>query len=172
MLVLPTDGSHLVHFNFLGPLRPPAERLFYCGKRESDCHTREHSFQHCFSIQIKHITHNAFFFCLFTFQVPNMPGIFTSLIRFYLFWRFASVNQGSPSYKPMHLWEYQGWGPAMKDEKRWQICCLHGELQQSAPVTRLVFLIKQRDRVTGGAVYGRRHWQNGVHVLCLLIIVC
>ncbi|XP_030248345.1 sugar transporter SWEET1 [Sparus aurata] len=35
--------------------------------------------------------------------VPNMPGIFTSLIRFYLFWRFASVNQGSPSYKPMHL---------------------------------------------------------------------
>lgn len=30
--------------------------------------------------------------------VPNTPGIFTSLIRFYLFWKFASVNQGSPSY--------------------------------------------------------------------------
>lgn len=35
--------------------------------------------------------------------VPNTPGIFTSLIRFYLFWRFASVNQSSPSYKPMHI---------------------------------------------------------------------
>lgn len=28
--------------------------------------------------------------------VPNTPGIFTSLIRFYLFWKFASVNQSSP----------------------------------------------------------------------------
>lgn len=35
--------------------------------------------------------------------VPNTPGIFTSLIRFYLFWRFASVNQGSPSYRAMHI---------------------------------------------------------------------
>ncbi|XP_063343127.1 sugar transporter SWEET1 [Pelmatolapia mariae] len=35
--------------------------------------------------------------------VPNTPGIFTSLIRFYLFWKFASVNQGSPSYKPVHI---------------------------------------------------------------------
>ncbi|KAM9353965.1 sugar transporter SWEET1 [Symphorus nematophorus] len=35
--------------------------------------------------------------------VPNTPGIVTSLIRFYLFWRFASVSQGSPSYKPMNL---------------------------------------------------------------------
>ncbi|XP_073341365.1 sugar transporter SWEET1 [Pagrus major] len=35
--------------------------------------------------------------------VPNTPGILTSLIRFYLFWRFASVNQSSPSYMPMHL---------------------------------------------------------------------
>ncbi|XP_068998852.1 sugar transporter SWEET1 [Embiotoca jacksoni] len=33
--------------------------------------------------------------------VPNTPGIFTSLIRFYLFWKFASVNQSLPSYKPM-----------------------------------------------------------------------
>ncbi|XP_042280214.1 sugar transporter SWEET1 [Thunnus maccoyii] len=33
--------------------------------------------------------------------VPNTPGIFTSLIRFYLFWRFAS-NQ-SPSYKTMQI---------------------------------------------------------------------
>ncbi|CAK6982696.1 sugar transporter SWEET1 [Scomber scombrus] len=33
--------------------------------------------------------------------VPNTPGIFTSLIRFYLFWRFAS-NQ-SPSYKLMQI---------------------------------------------------------------------
>lgn len=35
--------------------------------------------------------------------VPNTPGIFTSLIRFYLFWRFASVNQSSPAYKPVHM---------------------------------------------------------------------
>lgn len=35
--------------------------------------------------------------------VPNTPGICTSIIRFYLFWRFASVNQSSPSYKPMHI---------------------------------------------------------------------
>ncbi|XP_008321350.1 sugar transporter SWEET1 [Cynoglossus semilaevis] len=30
---------------------------------------------------------------------PNSPGIITSLIRFYLFWKFASANQSSPSYK-------------------------------------------------------------------------
>lgn len=35
--------------------------------------------------------------------VPNTPGIFTSLIRFYLFWRFAPVNQSSPAYKPVHM---------------------------------------------------------------------
>ncbi|XP_039973631.1 sugar transporter SWEET1 [Xiphias gladius] len=35
--------------------------------------------------------------------VPNTPGIFTSLIRFYLFWRFASVNQSSPTYKSMQI---------------------------------------------------------------------
>lgn len=34
--------------------------------------------------------------------VPNTPGILTSLIRFYLFQRFASVNQSSPSYKPVN----------------------------------------------------------------------
>ncbi|KAM4735163.1 sugar transporter SWEET1 [Anableps anableps] len=36
-------------------------------------------------------------------MVPNTPGIFTSLIRFYLFWKFASTSQGSPSYKPLHI---------------------------------------------------------------------
>ncbi|KAK2844608.1 hypothetical protein Q5P01_011267 [Channa striata] len=35
--------------------------------------------------------------------VPNTPGIFTSLIRFYLFWRFASVSQSLPSYKSMQI---------------------------------------------------------------------
>nr|XP_043889326.1 sugar transporter SWEET1 [Solea senegalensis] len=35
--------------------------------------------------------------------VPNTPGIFTSLLRFFLFWRFASVNQSSPSYKSMPM---------------------------------------------------------------------
>ncbi|XP_056299890.1 sugar transporter SWEET1 isoform X1 [Pseudoliparis swirei] len=33
--------------------------------------------------------------------VPNSPGIFTSLIRLYLFWRFGFVNQSSPAYKSM-----------------------------------------------------------------------
>lgn len=36
-------------------------------------------------------------------MVPNTPGILTSLIRFYLFWRFASVNQASPSYKLIQI---------------------------------------------------------------------
>ncbi|XP_008429953.1 sugar transporter SWEET1 [Poecilia reticulata] len=36
-------------------------------------------------------------------MVPNTPGIFTSLIRFYLFRKFASTSQGSPSYKPLHI---------------------------------------------------------------------
>ncbi|KAA8591637.1 hypothetical protein FQN60_017011 [Etheostoma spectabile] len=35
--------------------------------------------------------------------VPNTPGIFTSLIRFYLFWRFAAVNQSSPSFKSLQI---------------------------------------------------------------------
>ncbi|XP_071325477.1 sugar transporter SWEET1 [Trachinotus anak] len=35
--------------------------------------------------------------------VPNTPGILTSLIRFYLFWRFAPVNQSSPSYKSLQI---------------------------------------------------------------------
>nr|XP_057941608.1 sugar transporter SWEET1 isoform X2 [Doryrhamphus excisus] len=34
--------------------------------------------------------------------VPNLPGIFTSTIRFYLFWRFAPVT-GSASYKSMQI---------------------------------------------------------------------
>ncbi|KAK5862268.1 hypothetical protein PBY51_017680 [Eleginops maclovinus] len=33
--------------------------------------------------------------------VPNTPGIFTSLIRLYLFWRFAAVSQSSPAYSSM-----------------------------------------------------------------------
>uniref|UniRef100_A0A3Q2PYE7 Sugar transporter SWEET1 n=1 Tax=Fundulus heteroclitus TaxID=8078 RepID=A0A3Q2PYE7_FUNHE len=36
-------------------------------------------------------------------MVPNTPGIFTSLIRFYLFWKFAPTSQSSPSYKPLHI---------------------------------------------------------------------
>ncbi|XP_036795541.1 sugar transporter SWEET1 [Oncorhynchus mykiss] len=36
-------------------------------------------------------------------MVPNTPGIVTSLIRFFLFWRFASVNQGVPSYKLIEI---------------------------------------------------------------------
>ncbi|XP_047453688.1 sugar transporter SWEET1 [Mugil cephalus] len=34
--------------------------------------------------------------------VPNTPGIFTSLIRFYLFWKYASDNESSP-YKPLQI---------------------------------------------------------------------
>ncbi|KAM3872762.1 sugar transporter SWEET1 [Diretmus argenteus] len=36
-------------------------------------------------------------------MVPNTPGILTSLIRFYLFWRFSSVNQSLPSYKLIQI---------------------------------------------------------------------
>ncbi|XP_052000474.1 sugar transporter SWEET1 [Xyrauchen texanus] len=32
-------------------------------------------------------------------MVPNTPGIFTSLIRFFLFWRFGAIIQNKPSYK-------------------------------------------------------------------------
>ncbi|CAN9513603.1 unnamed protein product [Ophioblennius macclurei] len=35
--------------------------------------------------------------------VPNTPGIATSLIRFYLFWKFGGFGQSSPSYKPVHM---------------------------------------------------------------------
>ncbi|XP_026172899.1 sugar transporter SWEET1 [Mastacembelus armatus] len=35
--------------------------------------------------------------------VPNTPGVFTSLIRFYLFWRFGSVSQSLPSYKSLQI---------------------------------------------------------------------
>ncbi|XP_059909697.1 sugar transporter SWEET1 [Gadus macrocephalus] len=34
-------------------------------------------------------------------MVPNTPGIFTSLIRLFLFWRFSSVAESSPGYKPL-----------------------------------------------------------------------
>ncbi|XP_068616043.1 sugar transporter SWEET1 [Brachionichthys hirsutus] len=33
--------------------------------------------------------------------VPNTPGIFTSLVRFYLFWKFSPVAIGSPRYDPL-----------------------------------------------------------------------
>lgn len=42
------------------------------------------------------------------FQVPNTPGIITSLIRFYLFWKFGSSHSDSPSYKPMPIWGVGG----------------------------------------------------------------
>ncbi|KAJ8005013.1 hypothetical protein DPEC_G00142240 [Dallia pectoralis] len=32
-------------------------------------------------------------------MIPNTPGIVTSLIRFFLFWRFASANESASSYK-------------------------------------------------------------------------
>lgn len=35
--------------------------------------------------------------------VPNLPGIITSLIRFFLFWKFASAKQGSPSYQSLSI---------------------------------------------------------------------
>lgn len=35
--------------------------------------------------------------------VPNAPGIITSLIRFYLFWKFGTSRQSSPSYRPMQI---------------------------------------------------------------------
>lgn len=38
--------------------------------------------------------------------VPNMPGILTSIIRFYLFWRFASNTPTSSGYKSMAMWKW------------------------------------------------------------------
>lgn len=35
--------------------------------------------------------------------VPNLPGILTSIIRFYLFWRFASTSPTSSGYKSMAM---------------------------------------------------------------------
>lgn len=37
MLVLPSDCSHLLHINLLGPVRPPAERLLHCGEIQRVC---------------------------------------------------------------------------------------------------------------------------------------
>ncbi|KAJ8383799.1 hypothetical protein AAFF_G00214860 [Aldrovandia affinis] len=36
-------------------------------------------------------------------MVPNTPGIITSLIRFFLFWRFSSINQSMPAYKLVQI---------------------------------------------------------------------
>ncbi|XP_017280459.1 sugar transporter SWEET1 [Kryptolebias marmoratus] len=36
-------------------------------------------------------------------MVPNTPGIVTSLVRFYLFWKFASSDQSLPHYKVLRL---------------------------------------------------------------------
>ncbi|KAK7886411.1 hypothetical protein WMY93_026032 [Mugilogobius chulae] len=35
--------------------------------------------------------------------IPNMPGILTSVIRFYLFWKFSSTSSSSPAYKSMAM---------------------------------------------------------------------
>lgn len=37
-------------------------------------------------------------------QVPNTPGIATSVIRFLLFWLFDSASQDKPSYKSLQIW--------------------------------------------------------------------
>ncbi|XP_012994801.2 sugar transporter SWEET1 [Esox lucius] len=39
----------------------------------------------------------------FYIMIPNTPGIVTSLIRFFLFWRFASASEVMPSYKLIHI---------------------------------------------------------------------
>ncbi|CAL8290667.1 unnamed protein product [Merluccius merluccius] len=36
-------------------------------------------------------------------MLPNTPGIFTSLIRLFLFWRFSSSGGTSPAYKPLKI---------------------------------------------------------------------
>ncbi|TRZ01322.1 hypothetical protein DNTS_020889 [Danionella cerebrum] len=36
-------------------------------------------------------------------MVPNTPGIFTSLIRFFLFWRFGGIVSTKPSYKLIQI---------------------------------------------------------------------
>ncbi|XP_066539893.1 sugar transporter SWEET1 isoform X2 [Hoplias malabaricus] len=36
-------------------------------------------------------------------MVPNTPGIITSLIRFFLFWRFGAVSKDKPSYKLLQI---------------------------------------------------------------------
>lgn len=36
-------------------------------------------------------------------MVPNTPGIFTSLIRLFLFWRFSSGGEMSAAYKPLKI---------------------------------------------------------------------
>ncbi|XP_072536549.1 sugar transporter SWEET1 [Salminus brasiliensis] len=36
-------------------------------------------------------------------MVPNTPGIVTSLIRFFLFWRFGAISQDKPSYKLIQI---------------------------------------------------------------------
>lgn len=66
--------------------------------------------------------------------MPNTPGIITSLIRFYLFWKFGSSPQGSPSYKPIPIWgggEYEGtsrWAlrPAVNCSPQFSCVASHG----------------------------------------------
>lgn len=101
--VLPPDRKHLVDVDIVGALRPPAEWLLHRGTTSSPASRslRSHS--------AESVVRNA----LFSFppplffmkpQVPNLPGIITSLIRFFLFWKFASANQDSPSYKSLRIW--------------------------------------------------------------------
>lgn len=54
--------------------------------------------------------------------VPNTPGIFTSLIRLYLFWKFSSTSQSSPSYKPLHIWGAVCVNKSKKDRFKLSIC--------------------------------------------------
>lgn len=62
---------------------------------------------------------------LCSLKVPNTPGILTSLIRFYLFWRFASITQGSPSYKPLHIWGWSSCVTVRRDDR----CCWRSALK-------------------------------------------
>ncbi len=49
--------------------------------------------------------HHVFYYYYFVFQVPNTPGIFTSIIRFFLFWWFGAVIPNKSSYKLIQIWE-------------------------------------------------------------------
>lgn len=99
VLVLPPDGRHPAHLYVLGALRPPGFRPLHRGTITVFA-SYVYPSQYFFFL-IKLIF---FLLCAFVFQVPNTPGIITSLIRFYLFWKFGSSHQGSTSYKPMPIW--------------------------------------------------------------------
>lgn len=123
-------------------------------------HTCKRSSRHCFLI------HPLMPFLLCSFQVPNTPGIFTSLIRFYLFRRFTSVNQSSPSYKPMHIWGYGGGVWQWKE-----MTDLLTPWRATAKVSHHSFLIfnhTERQELYGEkhTVTGQHHWRSGDNFLC------